>query len=198
MSDASGAERELWTRALAGEGEAFGLVFDLHRGRVLRHAFWHLGNRHDAEDATAVAFLELWRRRADVRVVDGSVLPWLLVVTENVCRNVARGLRRYRTTIGALPRDARPEPSAEEAALGRASVLESGEALLATTIRGLPTTTRALVALTAMEGYSVSEAAAAVGISVGAAKTRLSRARAALRDALPADRPDARRKERSS
>lgn len=198
MSDASEAERELWARALAGEGEAFGRIFDLHRGRVLRHALWHLGNRHDAEDATAVAFLELWRRRADVRIVDGSVLPWLLVVTGNVCRNLARGLRRYRTMLAALPRDARVEPSAEEAALGRASLFDAAEALLARTIRGLPTATRALVALTAMEGYSVSEAAAAVGMSVGAAKTRLSRARASLRDFSPVDRPGAPRKERSS
>ncbi len=198
MSDASGAEYEVWTRALAGDGEAFGRIFDLHRERVLRHAFWHLGNRHDAEDATAAAFLELWRRRSDVRVIDGSVLPWLLVVTANVCRNLSRGLRRYRTMIAALPRDAHNEASAEEAALGRASLFDAAEAFLATAIRGLPTTTRALVALTAMEGYSVSEAAAAVGMSVGSAKTRLARARATLRDALPVDRPGVPRKEHSS
>ena len=198
MSDASAAERDWWTRALAGEGEAFGRIFDLHRDRVLRHAFWHLGNRHDAEDATATAFLELWRRRADVRIVDGSVLPWLLVVTGNVCRNLSRGLRRYRSMIAALPRETRHEASAEEAALGRASLFDAAEALLATAIRGLPASTRALVALTTMEGYSVSEAAAAVGISVGAAKTRLARARAALRDVLPADVMGAPRKEHSS
>ncbi|WP_396133584.1 RNA polymerase sigma factor [Arthrobacter sp. 1088] len=49
-----------------------------------------VGGRHDAEDATAAAFLELWRRREGVRLVDGSILPWLLVTTTNTARNLQR------------------------------------------------------------------------------------------------------------
>ncbi len=179
------AERLLWSRALGGEQESFGRVFDLHRERVFRHAYWLLGSAHDAEDATAGAFLELWRRRHVVRLVDGSVLPWLLVTTGNICRNLARGLGRYRAMIGALPRGTGPAASAEEEALGRAPLADVADRRLVTRLAELPRATRALVLLTAIEGYAVAEAAAAVGVSDGAARMRLSRARAALRDTYP-------------
>ena len=57
------AQGTLWERGAAGDGGAFGLIFDLHRDRVFRHAYRILQDVHDAEDASAVAFLELWRRR---------------------------------------------------------------------------------------------------------------------------------------
>ncbi len=71
----------LWGRSLTGDGEAFDVLFDRHRDRVFRHACRLADTRQDAEDAVASAFLELWRCRAKVQLVDGSVLPWLLVTT---------------------------------------------------------------------------------------------------------------------
>lgn len=180
-SDTGGHESALWERARAGDGEALGTVFDVHQGRVYRHALWMLGNSHDAEDATATTFLELWRKRGDVRQVDGSVLPWLLATTANVCRNVRRSKRRYTNLLDALPRS-ESASSAEDEAFNRADVFESVDPALAEPLRDLPRGTLGLFILTAVEGYSVSEAARAVGVSEGAAKTRLSRARAALRD----------------
>gem|GEM_PF-6798990 len=45
------------------------------RGETFRPAYGFLRNRPDAEDATAAAFLELWRKRTKVRLVNGSVQP---------------------------------------------------------------------------------------------------------------------------
>lgn len=78
-------------------------LFDRHRDRVFGHACRLVESRYDAEDVTASAFLELWRRRGDVRLVEGSVLPWLLVTTGNVARNSRRGTRRYRQFLSRLP-----------------------------------------------------------------------------------------------
>jgi RNA polymerase sigma-70 factor (ECF subfamily) len=74
-------EAASWRRASAGDGEAFGLLFDAHHVRVYRHALKLTGSVHDAEEVLAGAFLELWRRRTSVRLVGDSVLPWLLVTT---------------------------------------------------------------------------------------------------------------------
>ncbi len=93
----------LWDRSLTGDGEAFGLLFDRHRERVFRHACRLADTRQDAEDVVASAFLELWRCRAKVRLVDGSVLAWLLVTTTNLGRNAARSRRRYRQFLDRLP-----------------------------------------------------------------------------------------------
>ncbi|WP_460627480.1 RNA polymerase sigma factor [Intrasporangium mesophilum] len=78
----------------------FGRVFDLHRDRVYVHACRLVTVRADAEDVTAAAFLELWRRRGSVRVVGGSLLLWLHVTTGNLSHNVRRATRRYSLSPG--------------------------------------------------------------------------------------------------
>jgi RNA polymerase sigma-70 factor (ECF subfamily) len=97
-------EAELWAQARANDGEAFGRLFDLHRDRVYRRALGLLENQHDAEDVTAGAFFELWRKRRAVRLVAGSVLPWLLVTVVNLSRNLRRSTLRYQRLLRATTR----------------------------------------------------------------------------------------------
>lgn len=93
-----------------GDSGAFASIFDLHKDRVFRHAYALLHDRDDAEDAAAVTFLELWRRRQKVRVVNGTVLSWLLVTTTNISRNLIRSRSRYARLLRDLPRaDPRPD-----------------------------------------------------------------------------------------
>lgn len=166
-------EPELW-RAIAedDDGRALGELFEMHADRVFRHAARLARDIRDAEDATAIAFLELWRRRQSVRLVNGSPLPWLLVTTTNSLRNLARSSARYRRLIDALPRND-TAPSAEEAALRD----DEARSLL----QSLSSIDRQLITLVVLEGYSGDDAAKALGLSPGAARTRLTRARAKLR-----------------
>lgn len=161
----------LWSRALDGDGEAFGSLFDRHRARAFGHACRLVESRHDAEDVTAAAFLELWRRRGDVRLVEGSVLPWLLVTVGNLARNAWRGTRRHRSFLDRLPRQA-STPDASEVFLAR-GIDRDLRAALAT----LGQTDLHLVSLVALESCSLAEAAAALNLSPSAAKARYHRAR---------------------
>lgn len=184
-------DQNLWRRSLDGDGQAFGHLFDRHRARVYRHACRLTDTRHDAEDVVASAFLELWRRRDAVRLVDGSALPWLLVTTTNLSRNVARGTRRYRGLLERLPR-ALDAPDTAELALGTHAL--GADARLRLGLRSLKQVDAQLFALVALEGYSVGDAAIALGLSESAARTRLHRARARLRaqfdDGLPGSGSD--------
>jgi RNA polymerase sigma-70 factor (ECF subfamily) len=175
-------ESELWAAALGGDSEAFANVFDLYKDRVYRHALRLVCNVHDAEDVTAGAFLELWRRRAAVHQVEGSVLPWLLVTATNLARNSARSLRRYRALLGSLPRSA-PAPGTSEVAFDDVDEARAAERLRAA-LGSLSPSDAAIIALTGFEGFSPSQAAAALGISDGAARARLHRARARVATAL--------------
>lgn len=171
-------ETALWSRARSGDGRAFAALFDTHRDRTFRHALRLVASAHDAEDVVGAAFFELWRRRDTVPIVDGSVLPWLLVTTTNLARNSGRGLRRYRAAIDRLPRSsdlADPAETAEE---------RIAREQLVAAVRSLGQQDAALMMLTAVEGYSPAEAAAALGISPGAARVRLHRARKRLRARL--------------
>jgi len=90
-------------RVRDGDADAFGELFDLHHDRVFRQALRMTASLHDAEDVTAVVFLEAWRRRDAMREVNGSVIAWLLVMTNFVFRNYARASRRYREGLQQLP-----------------------------------------------------------------------------------------------
>ena len=172
-------EAELWQRARRNEGAAFAALFDLHRDRVYRRALRLLGQVHDAEDVTAAAFFELWRKRASVRIVDGSVLPWLLVTTVNLSRNAHRSTARYRRVLQALPR--------EEAFVAEAD--PEIRQRLDETLEQLPPVDAALLVLTALEDMPVTDAAETLGLTPGAARVRLHRARARLRLDLTDLRP---------
>jgi RNA polymerase sigma-70 factor (ECF subfamily) len=175
------SDEELWRGSLAGDGGAFGALFDRYRDRVFRHACRLVDARHDAEDVTASAFLELWRRRTDVRLVEGSVLPWLLVTATNLGRNAARGTRRYRQLLERLPR-AEEQPDAAEVALGTHAL--GVDARLRAGLRSLNKTDAHLFVLVGLEGYPVTVAAEQLGLSVSAARARLHRGRAGLRELL--------------
>ncbi|MFC4241800.1 RNA polymerase sigma factor [Gryllotalpicola reticulitermitis] len=174
-------EVEDWAGARAGDSGAFAAIYDRHHERVYRLALRMSENRHDAEDITAAAFLELWRRRSAVRIVGGSVLPWLLVTASNAARNQARSIRRHHKLIETIPRDADDGTAAFDA-VDDASV----RAVFVRELRAMPDRDRALLALTAIEGYSAAAAAAALGISTGAARVRLHRMRERLRAAYDA------------
>ncbi len=172
-------EAELWRRVTAdGDDRALSALYERHVDRVFRHAARLASDRRDAEDATALAFFELWRRRDAVRVVDGSPLPWLLATTTNALRNLQRAAARYRRLLDTLPR-AVDAASAEDAAFAD----ESAVAVLAP----LGAVDRQLVTLVHLEGYRADEAAVVVGVSAAAARARLSRARAKLRGVVPGD-----------
>ena len=173
-------DEELWQRLLAGDSPAFGLIWDRHRDRVYGHLLRLGMPSAEVEDLTAAAFLELWRRRRSVRFVDGSLLPWLIVTAQNLARNANRARNRYRAFLAKLPP---PLPT-----LDPADEVVDRHSHAAVQIRELMSATsptdRALLALTALEQFTVREAAAAVGVSESAAKMRLSRLRSRLRTAL--------------
>jgi len=183
------SDEALWRRGLDGDAEAFGALFDRHRDRVFRHACRIAQTRHDAEDVVASAFLELWRRRAEVRLVDQSVLPWLLVTATNLGRNTARGTRRYRQFLERLPR-APDQPDVAEVALGTHAL--GVDAKLRTGLRALNKTDAHLFVLVALEGYPVTDAAEQLELSVSAAKARLHRVRTRLREQLGDHPPEKR------
>ncbi len=169
-----GTEEADWGAALAGDGEAFGRIFDRHRDRVRRHGHRLVPTPADVDDLVAMTFFEAWRLRSRVRVVDGSILPWLLVTASNVARNQQRSARRYRTLLERLP--------AGEPAPDPATVID--EVGVAARFDRLPLADRQVLLLCVVEGYSERDAASVLGVRPGTVKSRLSRARRRAADLL--------------
>lgn len=179
MGEESGVSDDvMWCRVVDGDGDAFGVLFDRHHDRVWRHAVKVLGLPHLAEDVTAVVFYEAWRRRADVRVVNDSILPWLLVTTNNTLRNHVRQQRRYRHFLSELP----PPVDVAECADGIAEADESRfkTSALREAFTQLKPQERDVLTLCIIEGLGAKEAGAALSLADGTVKSRLHRAKSRL------------------
>jgi RNA polymerase sigma factor (sigma-70 family) len=182
MGNVESDDEGLWSRSSKGDGEAFRVLYTRHRDRVFRHAYRLSGDRQDAEDVMATAFLELWRLRAKVRVVDGSILPWLLVTTTNTARNSGRAALRYRRLLDSLPRrEETSDPTGEDLFLGYQDALDKD---LARALGALNAEDLHLVSLVVFEDFTIAAAAAVLKLTPGSAKTRMHRARQRMKTVL--------------
>ena len=164
---------------MEGEPEAFGILFERHARPVYNYLFRRTADWSLAEDLTSVVFLEAWRRRRDVRLQHDLALPWLLGVATNVLRNRRRSQWRYRAALERMPRE-RGEDFADDANARLDDERHMRSALRA--MSRLPKREQDVVALCGWADLSYEEAAAALGIPVGTVRSRLSRARARLRE----------------
>jgi RNA polymerase sigma factor (sigma-70 family) len=127
-------------------------------------------------------FLEAWRRRGQVDLVSAPPLPWLLGVATNLMRNHRRSLRRARAALERFHAAASAPDFGDELA----DRLDAEREMRALNERldGLPRHEREALELCAWAELSYADAAAALGVPVGTIRSRLSRARAHLRDLL--------------
>ncbi|MFJ3490832.1 RNA polymerase sigma factor [Leifsonia aquatica] len=175
-------EHAVLDRIHDGDADAFGALFDLHHDRVFRQALRLTSSVHDAEDVTAVVFLEAWRRRDAMRVVNGSVIGWLLVTANNVHRNQLRSSRRYREALGNLPA---PENSPDHSGVVDDRLdTDARRASVRAALARLPKRDQDIITLCVFEELSTSDAAEALGVAPGTVKSRLSRAKARLAELL--------------
>jgi RNA polymerase sigma-70 factor (ECF subfamily) len=180
-------DRELWTTAVDGDAEAFGALFERHSRAVYNFAFRSTANWATAEDAASEVFLTAWRRRSEVvfTTESGSVLPWLLGVASNQLRNRRRSGRRASAALGRLnAREVQPDHSDET--VGRIAD-EAQMAEVKAVVEQLPQHERDVLALCAWAGLDYEEAAIALAVPVGTVRSRLSRARAHLRELVEVD-----------
>jgi RNA polymerase sigma factor (sigma-70 family) len=165
------------------EAAVFGQLFRRHAQAVYAYCARRTADLAFAEDLTSITFMEAWRHRDRVpSTQDGSALPWLLGVANNVVRNATRGQRRYRAVLERLPGPS-AAPPAEDQAVAR-SVTEAGLRDALEAITALPEGEREVVMLVLWSGLSYEESAMALAIPVGTVQSRLSRARAKLQLAL--------------
>ena len=147
-----------------------------------------LKNEADAEDAVQEAFLKAFRNLCNFRA-ESKFGTWLLSITLNEARNRLRHRNRIRMesideppdeeghVTPALLHDWREIPSQT---LERLEVRE----ILRQAITGLPQIYKEVLLLRDIEEMSVSESAAALGITEGSTKVRLHRARIMLQKKL--------------
>ena len=176
-------DEDLWHKCIAGDADAFGVLFDRHADTVFRYCLSRCGSWHDAEELVSITFLEAWRKRNRLRPEKDTLLPWLLGVATNANRNRARGFRRHAEFLARLPhsdpRHGQNEADHAESVASRLDAERSVRELLDTTA-GLNDGERDVVVLCLMNGIGQEEAAKTLGVRIGTVKSRLHRARTKL------------------
>lgn len=172
------ADRELWTLVRAGDGDAFGVLFDRHARSVYNFCFRRTADWAAAEDLTSIVFLQAWRHRFDPLRGD-SVLAWLIGIAVNVLRDHVRSLRRFRR---ALDRVAPPLDTADfaEDSVSRMDDERMMRRLLEI-LRDLPLPDQEVLQCV-WSGLSYEETALALDLPMGTVRSRLHRARHRLRE----------------
>jgi RNA polymerase sigma factor (sigma-70 family) len=165
--------------ARGGDRDAFGRLVTRYRGLVSAISLSTVGNVAASEDVAQEVFLCAWRDLGSLQS-PSSFVPWLRQLTRHRALDALRGgRRRGLADEPALEHVVDSSPNASEALLEgeRARVVALG-------LAALPSDAREVITLYYREDQSIAQVASLLGLREGAAKKRLSRARAALRSEL--------------
>ncbi|PRY20546.1 RNA polymerase subunit sigma-70 [Pseudosporangium ferrugineum] len=168
-----------------------------HRRELHVHCYRMLGSFEDAEDAVQETFLRAWRRR---ETFEGrsTFRAWLYRIATNACLDLLAGSRPEPATGGEvrwlqpypdrlldeLPAGGADEP--ETAAVARETI----ELAYVVAVQHLAPRPRAVLILRDVLGWPAKEVAELLGDSVNSVNSALQRARAGMREHLPAGRQD--------
>jgi RNA polymerase sigma-70 factor (ECF subfamily) len=130
-------------------------------------------------------FLEAWRKRKDVRLSGDSILPWLIAVSNNVLRNEARTLHRYRRLLSRLPRIDRSDDVGGE--VDQRLDDERAMEVVLSQMKDLRIEEQEVIAMCDWVGLSYREAADVLDIPVGTISSRIARAHEHLRERMSDD-----------
>lgn len=189
MTTESFDEAVFITAAQKGSLDAFNALVLAYQSQVYNLARYILRDDAAADDATQEAFISAYRALSDFR--GGSFRAWLMRIVTNACYDDLRH-RRRRPAVSwddfeGWDEDANPH-LVDHGELPEESV-QRGElgALLDRAMATLPQDQRIVLMLIGRLEYSYEEVAEVLNMRLGTVKSRLSRARARMREALLAE-----------
>jgi RNA polymerase sigma-70 factor, ECF subfamily len=181
------SDADLLAAHVAGESDAFGVLFARHRDRLWAVALRTMGNPDDAADALQDGLIAAFRRAGSFRG-EAAVTTWLHRVVVNACLDRLRAAKVRRAE--ALPDDL--ETHRDRGSIATSTPADPEDRVVdderrrqvLAALADLPAEQRAALVLVDMEGYPVAEVAEMLDCAIGTVKSRCSRGRARLADRL--------------
>lgn len=181
-------EQELVARAQAGDNEAFAGLVERYQNKIYRLAKNITQNNEDAEDVLQEAFLKAYSH-LDTFQRNAKFYTWIVRIAVNEALMKLRKRKSDRTVPLDEPLDTGEETVNREIAVWEDNPekrysQEEMQQILEEAVESLKPDFRAVFALRDIEELNTEETAETLGISVPAVKSRLLRARLALREKL--------------
>jgi len=179
-------DAELITAAQRGDLDAFNALVLRYQNAAYTTAYRLLGEPFSASDAAQEAFINAYRKISEFR--GGNFKAWLLrIVTNGVYDRLRYEKRRPADSIEDLPgadSDDGAPLVAHTATPEQASERREAQQVIQDCLGGLPADQRATLVMFDLEDYSYQEVAEGMSVQLGTVKSRLSRARLAMRRCL--------------
>ena len=169
----------LISRARGGDRDAFGELVEQYRDNVYRLAYRMCGNTYDADEAAQEAFVAAWRALPNFRG-DAKFSTWLYRLTTNAAIDVMRREKRHQTVGDGEMMDLADDADSPQETVERTEQQEAVQKALAT----LSEEYREVLLLRYMEELDYAEIAEVLQLPSGTVKSRINRAKAALKTAL--------------
>jgi RNA polymerase sigma-70 factor (ECF subfamily) len=162
-------------RAIEGDQEAFGELYDRHVVRVYRHIYYMVGNAAEAEDLTAQTFLRAWEAVPRYQVRGAPFVSWLLRIAHNLGVSYLRSKRESsQLHDGIVDEKMRIDPESSY-------MQTADEELVREAILRLRDEQRQVIILRFIEDLDYKEVAEIIGKSVAAIRVIQHRALNSLR-----------------
>jgi RNA polymerase sigma-70 factor, ECF subfamily len=182
-----GRESTLVARCAQGDQAACAELVAEHQRMVYQLAFHLLGNRDEALDLSQDVFMRVFRTLPHFRG-HSQLRTWIYRIVVNQARNRQRWWRRrHRASQVSLDQhlETHAEPSGNpQVAPDNVLAQKRLASQLRRALDALPFDQRSVIVLREIDGLSYDEIAFSLGVTLGTVKSRLTRARRALRDVL--------------
>ena len=168
----------LVSRAVDGDAEAFGQLYDLYINRIYRHIYYRVGNKEESEDLTQRVFINAWKAIGKYKKTASPFLAWLMRISHNMVVDFYRSKKDkdyLDIEIVAKDLDSNPERLAE-ANLSQRQIRK--------TILQLPDEQQQVIMMSFIEGFTYTEIASALGKSEGAIRVIQHRALKKMRSLI--------------
>jgi RNA polymerase sigma-70 factor (ECF subfamily) len=186
-------EADLIRCAQGGDNEAFDALVALHQNKVFNLCRWNLGNDEDAADAAQDVFVRAWKALPHFRG-DCALSTWLHRIAVNVISDTASRRQRAPLPVSNLENadgetaELEVEDFAGDANPSEVALSHARRRAVQNALADLPEPQRAVLVLFDVQGHSYEDLATILELPLGTVKSRLSRARLALRERLEAHR----------
>ena len=180
-------DRAVIEQVLAGDNDAFGILVERYQTKIYNLALRMCGNEDDAFDLAQESFLRAWRNLGSFQF-ESAFSTWLFRLCSNICLDFLRAKKRRAAVSLTMTDDEGEENQLEIPDPGKtpeeAVFAAEDRELLTRALNELPADQREILTLRAIDDLSYSEIARILNLQEGTVKSRLSRARTALRKKL--------------
>lgn len=159
----------------AGKQPHFEAVIRDNEADVYRYVLRRIVNPADAAEAYGELLITAWKLHRKLPEDPTHARMWLFGIAHNVLRSTRRSAARHSAAVQRFVEELRTEPAPEPE--GRGAELRDA-------IASLPAAEAELVQLVYWEGFRSHEAAAILGINPSTARSRMTKAKAKLRELL--------------